>query len=273
MNESVSTHYRGVGNLTEKIASDLRDAGLDPGYLRASDLESIDEFHFRGREATLQLLRQLDFRPASAVLDIGSGLGGVARTMAEEAGVHVTGVDLTQEFCDAASVISDWANLSTSTNFIQGDASNLPFPDDHFDGAVTVHVAMNIPDKAAVYEEARRVLKSGARIGIYDILQGEGGDVIYPAPWASEKSISHLATPEEMSRYLLAAGFKILHETDSTTESHQWLQERTERIESDRSLPPTTQLLFGTAAGEMTKNQLRGLRERSMLTYSFICEA
>ena len=273
MNGSVSTHYRGGGGLASKIANDLNEAGMDPNQLRASDLESIDEFHFRGREATLQLLEHMQLETASRVLDIGSGLGGVARTMAEEAGVHVTGVDLTQEFCDAACAISEWVNLSDKTEFLQGDATNLPFPDDSFDGAVTVHVAMNISDKAAVYAEARRVLKPGARFGIYDILQGEGGDVLYPAPWASESSISHLATPEEMSAHLSTAGFKILCETDSTLESYRWLKERTEGPKPEKRLSVTTQLLFGAAAGQMTQNQLRGLSERRMLTYSFICEA
>ena len=273
MNDTVSTHYTGGGRLADKIAADLREAGIEPNNLRASDMESIDEFHFRGREATLQLLEQMELSPNSKILDIGSGLGGVARTMAEEAGLYVTGVDLTQEFCDAANVISEWVNLSDKTNFLQGDATNLPFPEDHFDGAVTVHVAMNIPDKAAVYAEARRVLKPGARFGIYDILQGEGGEVLYPAPWASEPSISHLATPEDMSAHLLAAGFNILCETDSTSESYRWLKERTEQPKHDKSLPITTQLLFGSVAGEMTRNQLQGLSERRMLTYSFICEA
>jgi ubiquinone/menaquinone biosynthesis C-methylase UbiE len=206
-------------------------------------------------------------------LDIGSGLGGVARTLAAEAGVHVTGVDLTQEFCDVGTAISDWVNLSDKTEFIQGDATNLPFPKNHFDGALTVHVAMNIPNKAAIYTEARRVLKPGTRFGIYDILQGEGGDVLYPAPWASEPSISHLATPEEMSKHLLAAGFRIIQEMDSTLESYNWLKERTEQAKPEKSLSPTTRILFGAAAKEMTKNQLRGLSERRMLTYSFVCEA
>jgi len=273
MTEPVSIHYSGGGGLVDKIASDLREAGLEPKELSASDFESIDEFHLRGREATLQLLEHLQLASISMVLDIGSGLGGVARTLAEEADVHVTGVDLTQEFCDAGSAISRWVGLSDKTEFIQGDATNLPFPDDKFDGAVTVHVAMNIPDKVKIYTEARRVLKPGARFGIYDILQGEGGDVLYPAPWASEPSISHLATSEEMSQHLLAAGFRILHQMDSTLESYQWLKERAAQPKHDKSLPVTTQLLFGSDAREMTRNQLQGLGQRRMLTYSFICEA
>jgi hypothetical protein len=77
MNEAVTTHYRGGGSLATKIASDLRDAGIELENLSASDLESIDEFHFRGRGATMELLGKLQLRPASIVLDIGSGLATV----------------------------------------------------------------------------------------------------------------------------------------------------------------------------------------------------
>ena len=273
MSEPVASHYSAGGSLADRIAEDMRRAGVEPGALCAADFEPIDEFHFRGRAATLDLLGQMNLSSGARVLDIGSGLGGVSRTIAESSDAHVTGVDLTREFCDAASTISNWVRLGDRTTFQQADATNLPFPDRHFDAAVTVHVAMNVPDKAAMYHEAHRVLKSGARFGIYDILQGEGGDVLYPAPWAADPSISHLATPDKMSALLRSAGFRILREEDSTRASHRWLEERTTRPKPPGALPVTTQLLFGATAGEMTKNQLLGLSERRMLTYSFICEA
>ncbi|MDA5095636.1 class I SAM-dependent methyltransferase [Aliiroseovarius sp. KMU-50] len=273
MPEQISTHYGRGMNLTDRIANDLQSSGFDLSNLRPSDFEPIDEFHFRGRAATVQLLEQMKLAPGNHVLDIGSGLGGVARTIAEEANASVVGVDLTPEFCEAANAISNWVDLGDKTDFLQGDATDLPFPDNQFDGAVTVHVAMNIPNKLAMYQEAHRVLKPGARFGIYDIVQGEGGDVLYPAPWATDASISQLATPAEMSNYLLQAGFRILHEEDSTAESFNWLKERATQPKPTRSLPVTTQLLFGDTAAEMTQNQLLGLRERRMLTYCFICEA
>lgn len=273
MSDSVSRHYGAGGRLAERIAAELRSRGLDPERLRAADLEALDEFHFLGRAATLELVDWLDLRPESQVLDIGSGLGGVSRTIAEHAGCHVTGVDLTEEFCEAAAVLSDWVGLSGATGFRQGDATRLPFPDAAFDGAVTVHVAMNVADKPAMYAEARRVLKPGARFGVYDILQGEGGEVLYPAPWASEPSISHLATPNEMSAHLRGAGFTILHEADSTAESQRWLEDRMVRPRDGRAPPVTTQFLFGSVSREMARNQVIGLRERRMLTYAFVCEA
>ncbi len=273
MKEQVSDHYGRSRRLIDQIADRLKAAGVDPKKLCAAEFEPIDEFHFRGRQATLQLLEQLELTPGANVLDIGSGLGGVSRTIAEEAKAKVTGIDLTQEFCDAAKTISDWVGLNEQTTFIQGDATKLSFSDSSFDGAVTVHVAMNIPDKLAVYKEAHRVLKPGARFGIYDILQGEGGDVVYPTPWAMDASISYLATPKEMVGFLQDAGFKVLDEEDSTTESFEWLKARISKPKSKSTMPVTTQILFGDIASDMVQNQLLALDERRLLTYRFICMA
>ena len=141
----------------------------------------------------------------SHVLDIGSGLGGPARTLAETYGCLVTGVDLTQAFCDAATAMSNWVGLGSRVSFKQGDATNLPFENQTFDAAMTIHVAMNIAAKDKMYLEARRVLKPGGVFAVYDVLQGEGGEVLYPVPWARDPSISHLATPDQMKTLLTGA--------------------------------------------------------------------
>ncbi|HMB48683.1 MAG TPA: class I SAM-dependent methyltransferase [Afifellaceae bacterium] len=273
MNHKVSTHYSGGGSLADRIAVGLRKHGLDPGDLQASDLEAVDEFHFRGRAATLELLAQMDMTEDSKVLDVGSGLGGVARTIADVVGCHVTGIDLTPELCDAATAMSRWVKLDDKTEFRQGDATNLPFRDNRFDRVVTVHVAMNIRQKDRMYDEVWRVLEQGGIFAIYDILQGEGGKMSYPAPWAEEPSISHLATPGEMETLLSGAGFKIHQADDSTRASLGWLEARTGQSGPSGPLPVTIELLFGERFPEMVSNQLRALQERRMLTYTYICEA
>jgi len=274
MSEEVATHYSGGGGLADKIAQSLRRAGKNLDELKTADLESVDEFHFRGREATLELAERMRLSGECRVLDIGSGLGGTARTLAEAYGCHVTGLDLTQAFCEAATVISDWVDLGERVAFQQGDATDPPFADNEFDAAITIHVAMNIAAKDKVYEQARRVVKPGGIFAAYDILQGEGGEVSYPAPWARDSSISHLATPEEMQALLSDAGFEILNVHDSTEQSLGWLEARTTRVaRSGRPSPVTTQILFGGDASEMTANQLRCLRERRIRTVSYICRA
>jgi ubiquinone/menaquinone biosynthesis C-methylase UbiE len=191
--------------------------------LTTADLATIDEFHIRGRKATLELAAQMKLTAGSHVLDIGSGLGGPARTVAESYGCRMTGIDLTQAFCDAATAMSDWVGLGKHVSCKQGDATNLPFDDKIFDAAMTIHVAMNIAAKDKMYAEARRVVKPDGIFAVYDVLQGEGGDVLYPVPWAREPSISHLATPDEMMSLLVGAGFKLLDVQDSTEESQSSL--------------------------------------------------
>ncbi|WP_198370015.1 class I SAM-dependent methyltransferase [Roseomonas rosulenta] len=272
MAEAVTTHYAGNGDLAAAIAQRLRRAGKDIAALRTSDLASVDEFHIRGRAATLELGLALGLDAASHVLDVGSGLGGPARTIAEAHGCRVTGIDLTQAFCDAATVLSDWVGLGDRVAFRQGDATALPFDDDSFDAAVTIHVAMNIAAKDRMYAEARRVLKPGGRFAVYDVLQGEGGSVHYPVPWAREPSISHLATPAEMEGLLKEAGFGIEAVSDSTEESQAWFEAMASRMATS---PPA--VTFQTFLGEdfplMARNQVANLRERRIRTVTYICRA
>lgn len=275
MSDEVSAHYSGGGGLADKIAAGLRQAGKPLDNLQTQDLSAADEFHFLGRKATLRLAAQMKLSAAARVLDIGSGLGGPARTLAEEYGCHVTGIDLTPAFCEAAGILSDWVGLGALTDFRQGDATDLPFSDHQFDAAITLHVAMNIVDKDRLYQQARRVLVDGGIFAVFDILQGEGGEVLYPAPWARDASISHMATSGEMQGLLSGAGFKILDVHDATDESLEWLEARSAGERSSTTPPPTVQILFGDNLDwrEMVRNQVRGLRERRIRTVSFICEA
>jgi hypothetical protein len=78
----VASHYRGQGGLTGRISESLKRAGKNLTALTTRDLAPIDEFHVRGRPATIELAQQMALVPSSNVLDIGSGLGGPARTVA-----------------------------------------------------------------------------------------------------------------------------------------------------------------------------------------------
>ncbi|MFC5727591.1 MULTISPECIES: class I SAM-dependent methyltransferase [Nocardioides] len=267
----VSRFYTGPGGLVSGISSALDAAGLDRATLRPADLSPVDEFHIRGRAATLEIIEALNLTAGSHVLDLGSGLGGPARTLAELTGCTVTGVDLTSEFCEVATALSEWTGLADRTRFQVGDATATGLPDATADAALTVHVAMNISDKHALYAEAFRVLRPGGRFVVYDVLQGEGGDVQYPVPWAGDSSTSFLATPEDMRELLPAAGFEISSEVDSSDESLVWFQQLRARIQQDGPPPVTFAAFLGDAFGQMAANQVVNLAERRIRTVMFAC--
>lgn len=271
--DSVVDHYAGSGDLTSSIAAALDAAGIERERMATTVLAPVDEFHIRGRTATVEIIEALQVNASSRVLDIGSGLGGPARTIAEVAAAHVTGVDLTPAFSATAADLSVWTGLSSRTTFLVGDATALEFPDGHFDAALTVHVGMNIPDKAAMYSEAHRVLKPSGRFVVYDVLQGPGGDVHYPVPWARSSTTSYLATRSEMTQFLGDAGFTVLQETDSSAESLAWFEAMAARLAESGPPPVTFAAFLGSNFREMARNQVTNLREHRIETVTFVCEA
>jgi ubiquinone/menaquinone biosynthesis C-methylase UbiE len=271
--DRVASHYSENLELADVIAQNLQSVGKDLNKLTTADLATVDEFHIRGRKATLELAAQMTLNADSHVLDIGSGLGGPARTLAETYGCRVTGIDLTQAFCTAAAAMSDWVGLGKRVSFKQGDATSLPFDNKTFDAAMTIHVAMNIAAKDKVYMEAHRVVKPGGIFAVYDVLQGEGGEVLYPVPWARDPSISHLATPDEMKSLLVGAGFKLQDVQDSTEESQSFFERMTAQMAKTGSPPVAWRLFLGNDFPTMARNQVRNVTERRIRTVSFICLA
>ena len=205
---SVSDHYT-HGELLGAIRASISKLGKTIDSITIEDLAPVDEFHVGGRLATDNLLDQLNFSEPDQILDVGCGLGGASRYIANRYNNRVTGIDLTREYIDVGNEISDWVGLDKQVSLYQGSALAMPFEDETFEGAIMLHVGMNIDDKTGLFAEVYRVLRPGACFGIYDIMQINAGELAYPVPWASDNSISKLANPDHYKQALEAAGFKL----------------------------------------------------------------
>eukprot|EP00906_Rhabdomonas_costata_P038407 RCo054185 len=260
VNEAIQTHY-GCPDVGSVILAALEKAGKDLDRLTPEDLAPVDEFHIRGRVATLELAKAAGIDAHKHVLDVGSGVGGTARCLAREFGCRVTGIDLTDEYCRAAAMLSAKVGLADLVDYRQGDATNLPFDDGLFDVVWTEHVAMNIPDKSRLYKEMHRVLKPGGTLAIYDVLAGPSGEVLFPVPWARTPDTSFLVEPSELRRLLEDAGFTISGWSDTTAAACVWFTALAERIRKEGFPPLGFHLLVGSDFQAMAQNQGRNLQE------------
>lgn len=260
VNDEIQAHYSRpeIGSV---ILAALEKAGKDLGRLTLEDLAPIDEFHIRGRAATLELARAAGLDANKRVLDVGSGVGGTSRCLAKEFGCRVTGIDLTDEYCRAAAMLSAKVGLTDLVDFRQGDATALPFADGEFDVVWTEHVAMNIPDKPRLYKEMYRVLKPGGTLAVYDVLAGPTGPVLFPVPWARTPDTSFLVQPGELRRLLEDAGFTISDWSDTTEVARTWFVALAEKIRKEGFPPLGFHVLMGADFQAMAQNQGRNLQE------------
>ena len=268
----IEQHYSHAA-LMDRILSALRNTGHDLDSLSYSDLWPLDQFHIRGRDATVELAQLAGIHRDMRVLDVGCGIGGPARLLAGEFGCHVTGLDLTEQFCYAGAQLTEMVGLSDRLEFRCADALDMPFEAESFDAAWTQHASMNIAGKSRLYSEIHRVLKTNGRLALYDVAAGIPGPIHFPVPWARDPSISFLASPGEMRRDLENAGFRVLLWKDDTPEARVWFREMAERQAAEGDRPRLgLYLVQGPEWPVMIANVARNLLEQRLAIVQAVLE-
>lgn len=262
--DTITSHYES-GEILARLRAALEDDGVDPEHPTVEALSFYDQFHGRGFESTRELADALEISTSDHLLDVGSGLGGPARYLADRFGCRVTGIDLTEEFCAVARHLVRIVGLDDKIEIHQGDALAMPFEDERFDGAYSMNVSMNIPDKAGLYAEIFRVLRPGGWLVLSELALGPAGHPEYPTPWARTVDSSFLSSPEDTRAGLEAAGFTV-ESTRETVEENLAFGARSRAMVERGEKPPhrAVKLMHGELAPTCMANTSGGI-ERGCL--------
>jgi len=201
--------YYSPNDLYNKIIDGLAKMGKDLSKITVDDLQPVDEFHIRGDTATRELIELAEFTPEMHILDVGCGIGGSTRRLAQETGCRVTGIDLSDEYIDTAKRLTQLLKMQERVSFDACSALELPFDDNFFDGVWSLQMNMNVEDKLAWMKETCRVLKPGGRAVLYEVCGNTNTPLYFPVPWAQDSSMSFLLPANLFRDVITAAGFDI----------------------------------------------------------------
>lgn len=266
--DGVRDHYRATG-LTERLKAALAVLGPDDQVLTPQQLGALDQFHTRGLAATNELAQLTGMTAAASVLDVGSGIGGPARYLAETFGCRVTGVDLSEPFVDAARYLTARTGQNEQVTFQTASALDLPFDDGRFDIVLLQHVAMNIADRAQLYREIRRVLTPGGKFASFDVVLNRG-EPHYPVPWARTPETSFLLTAAATCEAVEQAGFRALTLQDDTEAAKQWV---IQLRDAGPPPPPNLSVVMGPDFAHLAANLGRNLLEGRLGVLMAVFEA
>jgi demethylmenaquinone methyltransferase / 2-methoxy-6-polyprenyl-1,4-benzoquinol methylase len=183
---------------------------------------------------TARTFRSIVSRPNARVLDLCCGTGDMTFALTRQAGdssPQILGADFSHAMLQRALAKSS-AKFSGSgeaePGWIEADALNLPFPDEHFDLVTSAFGFRNLADYDAGLREIARILRPGGECGILDFGEPKGmigqlyriyfkqvlprvGTMIsgVRGPYAYlPASVERFPAPEEMQARMRRAGFR-----------------------------------------------------------------
>jgi len=165
------------------------------------------------------------------VLDLATGTGDLAILIAGMAPTAmVTGLDPSVNMLTVGHKKLARSNLTHRVQLLEGDAQDLPFAADSFDGVSIAFGIRNVPDRKKALEEMARVTKPEGRVVILELSEPRGGLLASAArfhvhtvvPWLGallsgkkeyrylQKSIAAFPPAQEFAQLMQAAGLDVL---------------------------------------------------------------
>ncbi|WP_421863183.1 class I SAM-dependent methyltransferase [Motiliproteus sp.] len=254
-------------SLVAQVLEALVQDGRDLSQLKPEQLVALDQFHLRGKAATEELAELMAATPGQRVLDLGAGVGGAARYLQQHRDCQVVGLELNPDYVELARELARLTGFADRIEFIQGSALDIPFESDVFDHVWLQHLNMYLADKQAFFSGIARVLKPGGSLVMQEVVQGPGGAVLLPVPWAKTDSDNHLVGQTEFIALLEQAGFEVIDLDDRSAAVCSWLEQQLEMQQRSREAGKPAKRanlsqLLGSQFGAMMANQRRNFFEQ-----------
>ena len=136
---------------------------MNYGYWSKEGTESHIEAH---RHLVTKLIEIMG-NTSGQVLSVACGCGDEISTLLEYDFERIDGLEAVASQVQVAS--KKFQGQKRVGAIIQGDATNLPFPQESFDAVVCIDAAYHFNTRLGFFDECHRILRSNGKVGIVDL--------------------------------------------------------------------------------------------------------
>ena len=211
----------------ERIARELAAAGIDPdGALTVDQLSPFDNLHYHGTDAMDRAIQELGIDAGNNIAEVGSGLGGPARYIAERTGCRVTALELQTDLDAVAQKLTRQCGLADRVTHRCGDVLDGPLEAGAFDAVVSWLALYHIADHAALFARIAEALKPSGHLYVEDI--SSRGDLTAEEAALLRDKLYGQSTPrlEVYGEQLADAGFTDIRLDDLSDDWAQFTHQR-----------------------------------------------
>jgi len=235
MNDSLNIKSMKLYNNVDRIFNELREIGKSTSStLLVEDLTKFDQLHYHGTDAIDIFIEKLEINEKTKILDVGSGIGGPARYIANQTGAEITAIELQSDQNNLAKDLTKKCGLSNKVNHICGDILDYDFKNQTFDAVVSWLTLYHIANHEILLKKLFDLLNPNgffyteditSRINLSDADRKEIKKEIYGI---------HLPYFDNYISNLEQNGFKLIFSEDMSSSWTDFTKERIKKYNSEK---------------------------------------
>ena len=235
MNNSLNIKSMKLYNNVDRIFNELREIGKSTSSsLLVEDLTKFDQLHYHGTDAIDIFIEKLEINEKTKILDVGSGIGGPARYIANKTGAEITAIELQSDQNNLAKNLTKKCGLSNKVSHICGDILDYDFKNQTFDAVVSWLTLYHIANHEILLKKLFDLLNPNgffyteditSRINLSDADRKEIMKEIYGI---------HLPYFDKYISNLEQNGFKLIFSEDMSSSWTDFTKERIKKYNSEK---------------------------------------
>ena len=235
MNDSLNIKSMKLYNNVDRIFNELKEIGKSTSSsLLVEDLTKFDQWHYHGTDAIDIFIEKLEINEKTKILDVGSGMGGPARYIANKTGAEITAIELQSDQNNLAKDLTKKCGLSNKVSHICGDILDYDFKNQTFDAVVSWLTLYHIANHEILLKKLFDLLNPNgffyteditSRINLSDADRKEIKKEIYGI---------HLPYFDKYISNLEQNGFKLIFSEDMSSSWTDFTKERIKQYNSEK---------------------------------------